>query len=251
MLVPVVGLVQVGAQAHADRYTYLPQIGLVLAVVVTVAAAARSVGIREHFVSSGFGLVVAILAALSVARVGHWRDSISLWSHALDVDPRNHVAHFALGKAESDRGRMDIAAAHYRRAVEIQPRYAEAWINLGFSSLALGRTRDGIDELQRALELQPDHARAHSNLCVALARDGRGEQGLSHCRRSLELDPNTPKLRENLGLVLLATGRLAEGRREYERAIAEARASGDVAAATEMERRLRSFSPRAQTPAGP
>ncbi len=238
MLVPVLGFVQVGAQAHADRYTYLPQIGLCLALVFGVAEFCEGRGIRAGRLA---GSLIALLAALgtsSALQARHWRDSESLWKHALAVDPRNHVALFSLGLERDRQGRLEAAAELYRQAIELEPRYAEAHLNYAVVSIQRGQLEQGIDSFRAAIALRPRHARAHGNLCLALVRQGQREEATRACRQAVELAPGDPQIRENLGMLLLLQGQQAEGLSECRAALAAAREQGDRSLAEAIARRL-------------
>ena len=130
MLVPVIGLVQVGSQAMADRYTYLPQIGLCMAVTWGVAQLAVSWRYRFRVCGAAAALAVLVLMGLAWRQTSYWRDSETLWTHTLACTARNFLAHYNLGVALAERGQVDAAIAHYQKALEIKPDYAEARNNL-------------------------------------------------------------------------------------------------------------------------
>ena len=251
MLVPVLGIVQVGAQAHADRYTYLPQIGLCWAAVWGVADLWSRAKLAPNALVALAIALLALLGALSARQVGAWRDSESLWRRALAVDPRNHVALFGLARERAERGLRDEAAQLYAQAIAMEPRYPEARANLGVTLIELGRLDEGIEQLRAAVELRPQHARSRANLGRALAGRGELDAGLRECRRALELAPEDALVRETLALVLLARGLREEGRAEYLAAEARATAQRDPGLAAAIRARrvaAEARVPRARVP---
>lgn len=172
MLVPVIGLVQVGDQAMADRYTYLPSIGLAVAVAWVLAEAARLGGVVTGVVSAG---AVAALAACSAAtwfQLHVWHDSVTLWDHALATAEDNPTARFSLGLALRRTGRLEEAAEEYRKALEFNSADAEAHNNLGYVLLLLHRPAEAAAHFESAVGVNPAKANAWQNL--ARARDALG-----------------------------------------------------------------------------
>ncbi len=237
MLVPVIGLVPVGDQALADRYTYLPSIGLWIAVVWGLAR--RAERLRALRALAGVGvLALAGCCLLTARQVRYWRDDVTLFSRALELDPRNAVAHKNLGKALL--AKRDVAAAieHLRAAAGLEPRYAEAWWNLG---IALGMSGDfaaSIDALTRARELAPWVAEIHYNLGVAQLASKRGDEAFESFERTLALAPAHVGAHGNLGRLLRQRGRIEEAAEHFSAAW-RAEPSNDAArralAACELE----------------
>jgi protein O-mannosyl-transferase len=210
MLVPVIGLLQVGAQARADRYTYLPQIGLYLAL--TWAVADFSAGWRHRRLVLG-GCSAGILVALifcARAQTAYWRNSESLWTHALACTSNSLVAHTDLGFALLQQGRVDEAMVHFQQALQIRPGYAEARFNLGNALLQQGRVDEAMVYFQQALQIKPGYADAHFNLGVALVRKGNVDDAMAHFQQALEIEPDDAEARLALGNALLQQGRVDE-----------------------------------------
>ena len=219
MLVPVIGLVQVGTQAHADRYTYLPQIGLCLALVWAVAE--LSAGWRHRHAILGI-LTIAVLGVLAVGarqQTSHWRDSESLWTHTLTCTTGNAVAESNLANALFKQGRSDEAVAHFQAALEIKPDYGDAQNGLGFALLQKGQWADAITHFQRALEAQPDSAATHNNLGMAFLQTGRAREAIPHLERALKTNPDQAETHNNLGYALLQTGQVDPALAHYQRAL--------------------------------
>ena len=167
MLVPVIGLVQVGHQAMADRFTYLPQIGLCVALAWAAAEVCRSWSCRRLMCGVTSALVLAVLMAWR--QTTFWQDGETLWTHALACTSQNYVAHNGLGFVLADRCRLDKAMAHYQKALKIKPDYAEAHNNLAIALAGRGQVDSAIAHYQKALKIKPDYAEAHNNLAIALA----------------------------------------------------------------------------------
>ena len=202
MLVPVIGLVQVGVQSHADRYTYLPMIGFSVAVVW---------GMHDMTVNWRYGQnVLKVLAtgllimfALQTRQqVSVWRDSETLFRHALSVTKDNYVIHINLGIALWKRGLQEEAITEYRKAIAIVPLYADIHFFLGNALLNQGKAEEAIEEYRTTLTLRPDFRYAHTNLGVALQRTGRIEEAIIEYREGLRLVPEDYKAKDNLQILL-------------------------------------------------
>jgi tetratricopeptide (TPR) repeat protein len=171
MLVPVIGLVQVGGQAMADRYSYAPSIGLFLALVWTAAelAGARHI-VRAAQVASA--IVLVTLSALTWRQIGFWSDQVTLFTHAVKVTRDNGIAHLTLSQGLAEQGRWPEALAHAREAARLEPRLARVHKNLGYVLYRSGFLDESIGEFREAIALEPDYAEAHGNLAIALGRKG-------------------------------------------------------------------------------
>src|SRR5262249_3569368 len=208
MLVPVIGIVQVGIQAHADRYMYLPQIGLSLIFVWAIVDLSATWRHRQLLLSILSVAVLASLAWCGWLQTSFWRDSESLWTRALAVTPDNETVREHLADAYLDKGRIDDAIAQARLAVAAQPESADAHGVLG---AALGRTRhldEALAHLHTALELNPQLARAHFNLGNVLLQLGEIDQALENYEMELRLQPNFPEGHNNLANALFRKGNL-------------------------------------------
>ena len=190
----------------ADRYTYVPLIGL----FVIVAWGARDLLARWR--ARRVVLPVAALALIGIyavaarAQVGHWADSTALWQHALDVDPGNYYAHNSLGTIASDAGETTEAIGHFSRAVRFAPDYPEAHNNLGLMYAREGRAAEAVAEYRKALALNPGLAAAHDNLGVALVMLGKGDEAIGEYEAAIRLDPKAALFRSNLGAALYGQG---------------------------------------------
>jgi len=229
MLVPVIGVVQVGSQAMADRYTYLPQIGLCIAVTWSAAAVGKT------FLSAGKtranvagGNVCAIVASVLVLvglmlctwrQTSFWQNSETLWARAVACAPENATLHDRLGIALANGHKLDAAIAEYRTAIEIAPDRASAHNGLGKALAEQGRNDEAVVEYQKALELKPDYADACNNLGVILADRGRTDAAAARFRQALKFKPGFALAHSNLAKILVKQGRGDEAISEYQEAI--------------------------------
>jgi tetratricopeptide (TPR) repeat protein len=218
-LVPVIGLVQVGPQAMADRYTYLPQIGLCAAVAWGAVHAAGSWPFRRWPLAAVSALVLAGLMACAWQQSRHWRNGESLWAHTLACTSQNPIAHNNLGNALTARGQVDAALAHYRAALEVKPDDVKALNNLGNALAGRGEVDAAIAQYQKALEIQPDDVDAHNNLALALAGRGQVDPAIAHFRRALEIKPDFGLAHDNLGMVLAGRGQVDAAIAQYRTAL--------------------------------
>ncbi len=219
MLAPVIGIVQVGAQARADRYTYLPQIGLYL--LLTWAAADLCAGWRHRRVVLGGGSTIILMALIFCARAqtAYWRNSESLWTHTLACTSDNFIGHNNLGIALLKTGNVDEAMVHYQMALEIKPDFAEAHNNLGNFLFQKGSVDEAIVHYQKALEINPDYAEAHYNLGYALLKMGNVDEAIAHLQKALQINPDYAEAHNNLGYALIQKGRVDEATAHFQKAL--------------------------------
>ena len=219
MLVPVIGLVQVGAQIRADRYMYLPLIGPSLALAWTTMEFAASSFVRRWLCGTAWLLALVSLAGLSWQQASTWRDSETLWTHALTCTTRNGLAHNNLGVTLSGRGQVDSAIAHYQQALEIKPDYAEGHYNLGNALAGRGRVDSAVAHYRQALEVKPDYAEACNNLGNALAGRGQIDSAITYYRKTLEIKPDYAEAHYNLGIALAGRGQIDSAIAHYQQAL--------------------------------
>jgi Flp pilus assembly protein TadD len=253
-LLPVIGIVQVGQAALADRYTYLSQSGLVLALAATLAPPARRTrATRIAAAALGLAALVALGLATS-AQVRHWRSSETLFEQALRVTQRNHVAHLNLALVQLERGELARAEPHlvealrlapasaigqgllgklrlaqgrapealqaYERALRIEPASGRWLSGLASAQLALGREADAIPNLERALALEPDSALLHAHLGRALAKQEQWAPALVQLAAAVRLDPTNAEFAALRARLLDRAGRTSEAIAAYREALA-------------------------------
>jgi tetratricopeptide (TPR) repeat protein len=209
-LVPVIGLVQVGGQAMADRYHYIPSIGLFIAIVFAAADFAASRRARRGAIAAVAIAALVILSARTWAQAGLWRDSATLFTHTLSVTKNNLVIQYNLAHILGRQGKLDEAASHFSEALSINPDFYDALINMGITLADQGKVAEAIGYYERALTVEPNSVKAHTQIAQALFSQQKAEAALPHFYKALELAPNDPDVRANLGLALLRQGKLRE-----------------------------------------
>jgi protein O-mannosyl-transferase len=208
MLVPVIGLVQVGRQAMADRYTYLPQIGLCIALAWGAAGVAVAWPHRRWVYAAASLAIVVGLAVCASRQAGYWHDTEVLWNRALECTTNNNRAHCNLAAELAKKGEFPEAIEHYEAALRIEPEDATSCYGLGNALTGLGkrdkaieRFREAAKEYERAIKIRPKFVEAHSNLGNALARLGQYDDAIRHYEMALEIEPNRTETRKNLDFV--------------------------------------------------
>lgn len=213
-LVPVIGLVQVGAQPMADRYTYVPLVGLFLAIVWGAADLLPfergTQRIRSGVLAAAAIVTTILLAGTAHVQASHWRDTGELFTHALAVSPRNAMARNGLGLDCYERGELDSSVAHYREAIRISPRFVDAHINLAAALVRMGQPAGAASEYALALGLRPGDAETHANLGLVLTQMGRLAEAAGHFAEALRLAPGEPLAHKGLGYLLAQQGRNEE-----------------------------------------
>ena len=218
-LVPVIGLIQVGEQAFADRYTYIPLIGLFIIVSWGLADLLAKWQHRKITLALSAGIVLVAMLLCTRIQVRYWQNSFALFGHALDVTENNAGMHRAMGLSLVSQGRFDEAVSHCRQAVQINPNSARLHKSLGVTLAAQGKFEEAISSYRQALQLKPNYAEAHNNLSVALQFKGRSNEAIAHLRRALEVEPYYAEAYCNLGVVLQSQGKLDEAVSCYRRAV--------------------------------
>lgn len=221
MLAPVIGLVQVGGQAMADRYTYLPLIGLFVVITWGLADLVSRLAHRWQVIIAGLGVPFVIISLMVTARVqaSYWQGSVSLFEHALAVTRNNYLAHDNLGLALLEDEKFAEAGRQFREAIQIKPNYAPAYNNFGVGLTRQGRSRESIVWFEKALQINPELTRIHFNLAEALFSLGRFDEAISRYRLAMDRDPDNPFIHNNLGVALMRQGNLAQAAAEFRGAL--------------------------------
>src|SRR6476659_8506364 len=221
MLVPVIGLVQVGEQAHADRYTYLPQIGLYIMIAWAVGdlLLESTSRVRRAVVGVATAIAVVCLGVRAFVQVYYWNNSETLWSHTLAVTSDNDVAHNNLGFLFLRRGEVDNAISEFQAALDIRSRNTATHYSLGAALIqnnignAFARKQlwdEAIDHLQEAVTLRPDYADAYFNLGSVLFQQGRIDQAIAQWQKALTIRPTDAEAHRSLASALRKEGKLKE-----------------------------------------
>jgi tetratricopeptide (TPR) repeat protein len=205
-LVPVIGLVQVGEQAMADRYAYIPSVGVLIMVIWGAKALTRRWHARQRMLFVA-GLAAAVCClGLTWQQLGYWRNSETLFRHALAITENNYVAHFSLGRAFLNQGRTDAAISQFQATLRLKPNHAEGHNDLGLALFRQGRLDEAISEYRDALRLIPEYVPAHNNLGAALDQQGHLEEAIREYQIVLRLEPENVKAHNNLGIALAREG---------------------------------------------
>jgi Flp pilus assembly protein TadD len=226
-LVPVLGIVQVGLQAHADRYTYIPLVGIFLAGVWGTSEAMDGLRLRTAVKAATAGAVLLVCIVLTMVQVSYWYDSPTLWQHTLEVTDANFLAHFKLGMHCLRADDLDAAASHLETAHDLRPQTAAPLGGLAQVRKRQGRLDDAITLLRLALEKDPSLAATHRELASDLLLKGQWQEAAAHFQESLRVKPHDPSARLSLAFALVRLGRLDDA------AAACAAALGDVGDAPE------------------
>jgi hypothetical protein len=218
-LVPVIGLVQVGGQGMADRYTYLPLIGVF--IMVAWGWKALTDGLPGPRIVPGLiaAAMVVLLAAQARVQVGYWRDNRTLFGHALAVTRDNWMAHLNLGKVLGDEGDTPGAIAHFAEAARLNPSFGKAWINLGVALRREGRFLEAADSFRAFVELAPGSVDGLLTLSVTLLEGGAPDRALFPATEAVALAPGRPDAHRLRGEILEALSRPAEAVVEYREAV--------------------------------
>ena len=219
MLVPVIGVIQVGGQAFADRYTYLPLVGLFIAAAWGVPGLLPARWNRAAVLGIASGAVVVVLVAVSWVQVGYWKDSQTIFRRTLSFTSGNWLMKNNLGTALIDAGKIDEAMVQFREDILLRPDYPNAHYNLGVVLSARGRQEEALAEIREALRLQPDFPEARDTLGNMLAALGKSDEAAIQLREALRFKPDYPEARNDLGNLLLGAGKLDEAMTHYREAL--------------------------------
>lgn len=201
-LLPVIGIIQVGRQAMADRYTYVPLIGLFIMIAWGIQELLKQRRYKKILFTGGTVAMIIILMAISWTQTQVWHNSITLFTHAINVTPKNYLAHGNLAVALADRQDYAAALNHYREALRIKPDYALAHINLGDLLFKCGKSDEAMQHFRASLRINPDNSSAQRHLADALVKKGQLAEAVSLYNQALRAEPDNPELYNNLGVAL-------------------------------------------------
>jgi tetratricopeptide (TPR) repeat protein len=252
-LLPVIGLVQAGIQAMADRFMYIPIIGLFIMVVYGISDFLKEWRYRKLVLITSGGILLLILMIATMSQILLWRNSITLFSHTLQVTENNYLIHNNLGVTLKRQGRDQEASVHYRKALEINPRYSDAHYNLaahlvregkdqeaighfyealkfkankvevyndlGVTLTKQGRFREAATHFAEAIQINPNYAKSYLNWGILLIKQGKNEEAIPYFNKALQINPKDAKIHNNLGVALAATGNSKEAIAHYNQAL--------------------------------
>ncbi len=247
MLIPVIGIVQVGLQGHADRYTYLPQIGLYLGVTWWISELLSRWRYGPVALTTATIVIIASLTGASRVQASYWKDSERLWQQTIANTSNNHVAHAHLADLLLRQGRINDAISHCQEAVRIQPNDTDAQNNLGLAYLLLGDEADAAIHFEQSLVSNPNNLNARCNLAWVLATSP--DPSRRNGERAVELASSVaegpgrgnPTVLRTLAVAYAETGRFSDAIETAQEAIAIAKATGNDGLAADLERNIAAY----------
>jgi Flp pilus assembly protein TadD len=218
-LVPVIQLVQSGKQAMADRFTYVPLLGVLILSIWGAYELTRRW--RHHVIalSVASSAVIILCLALTRQQLGYWQNTETLFRHALEVTENNNIARFNLGVAFLNKGQTDEAVSQFQEALRLNADDTEAHNNLGTALLQKGQTDEAINQFQDTIRLKPNFALAHYNLGIALAKKNQINEAISQFQDAIHLKPDDADAYIDLGVALLNKGQTGEAISQFQEAI--------------------------------
>ncbi len=218
-LLPVIGLVQVGSQAMADRYTYIPLTGIFIMLIWLVKDIVGQHRLRQIIAGLAGSGILCALGVISFVQVGYWRDTITLFKHCEAMTPDNVVVHMYLGTGFAHKGDAESALQEFEKALKFEPNETRTFYNIGLMLVSLGRIDEAVEYFNRILEVKPGDTDACLSLASAWAAKGEFERAIDVYRNGLKYNPNDTALREALALLLLQLHRVDEAITELEQAV--------------------------------
>jgi Flp pilus assembly protein TadD len=218
-LIPVIGLVQSGAQGYADRYTYIPYIGLFIVIAWGLPELLSKWRYRNIALGMAAVIVLTVSGVCAYKQAGYWKNSVTLFTHALEVTQNNSVAHDCLGNYLRDNGKTDLAIEHYKKAIQFNQRNSMALNNLGIIMNDKGDVNKAIEYFQQAIKIEPDYTEAHYNIGVTYGALGRRQDAIEAYKQAIKIKPDYHNAHFNLGFAHYQLGRYQDAIEAYKRAI--------------------------------
>jgi Flp pilus assembly protein TadD len=201
-LAPVIGLIQSGTQAYADRYTYVSYIGLFIMIAWGLRALLSKWPYRKIVFGISMPIVLTILGMCTWLQVSYWKNSSTLFLHALEVTQDNYIAHFNLADDLLTQGKPAVALEHYKKALKIMPGYSDAALSIGYILAGQGDLNQAVEYFKKAIQLTPDSLAAHYNLAVAMQKQGRLDEAAAHFTKVIQIAPDMPSSMNDLALLI-------------------------------------------------
>ncbi|MGD8704070.1 MAG: tetratricopeptide repeat protein, partial [Syntrophobacterales bacterium] len=219
-LIPAIGLVQAGQwPAMADRFTYVPAIGLFVMLAWLIPHVLTKWRYRKTGLVLAAGALLAVLLLLTRAQLNRWSNTITLFEHTLKVTENNYLAHNNLGNALARQGKLKQAKDNYVKALRINPTFPRAHNNLANVLARQGKSQEAIAHYTKALEIKPNFPKAHNNLGNVLARQGKNQEAIVHYTKALQIKPDFAGAHNNLGNILQGQGKIDEAVFHFSRAL--------------------------------
>jgi tetratricopeptide (TPR) repeat protein len=216
MLLPTIGLVQVGMQSLADRYTYLPLVGIFIMLTWGAGEICKHWRLPRQVMWSMAILILAACTTYTMGQLRYWQNSGTLFSHTIAVTKNNDIAFYSLGEYCASRDRLDEAVDDYLKAIQIRPSYDDALNNLGVALAREGKLNEAIVRIQESIHYSPDKPDAHYNLGNVLAMQNKLDEAVSAYSDALRLKPNYPEAHNNLANILAMQGHTVEAIKHYQ-----------------------------------
>jgi tetratricopeptide (TPR) repeat protein len=218
-LVPVIGLIQVGRQAMADRYAYIPMVGIFIIIAWGIPDLLKAWPQQKIIFVISSAAVVSSLMICTVLQVHYWQNGVTLFKHALQVTDMNSRAHYNLGISLTDLGKYEEAVYHFSYAIRLEPEYAGLYSHMGVALAGQGKTDEAIVYYQEALRIKQNDETTHNNLGVALAGKGKLEEAIAHFQQALKIRPDYLYANRNMAGALAKLGKTEEAIGYYEIAL--------------------------------
>ena len=218
-LVPVIGLVQVGNQSMADRYTYIPLIGIFIIVAWGMTNIFSRLRKQKILLALLAGMAIASSMVCAWLQAQNWQNSTALLKHTINATHNNSMAHYVFGQTLDKHGKLDEAVLQYNKAIKIRPKFAMAHNNLGAALSRKGELKEAIYHFNEAVNIHPDYAKARNNLATVLLTQGKFEEALSHYREAIRINPEDECTRKNLANFLFNQGRTDEALSHYNKVL--------------------------------
>jgi len=215
-LVPVIGFVVIGPHAMADRYTYVPLIGLFIIAAWSISECTEQ-HITKLFLPFIAISILSILMILSFFQVQYWKNNLTLFEHTAKVTSDNYLIHNNLGNALAKHGRLGDAVKHFKEALRVKPDYGNAHYNLGIVLEKQGQVNSAINHYKEALRIKPGSAQTHNNMGIALKKQGDFDKAIKHYKEAIRIDPDFKEVHYNMGNALRKQGRLNEAVKQYKK----------------------------------
>lgn len=218
-ILPVIKILQIGKDAMADRYHYIPSIGISLMVAWGISSLIKKEFIRKNILFPSAVAVVVILAALTWNQCGYWKDSISVFNHALNVTKDNYVAHNHMGIALHTEGKIEDALYHYNYTLHINPNYPEAYNNRANVYATMGRYQSALEDFDKSIRLNPEYANTYNSRGIVYARLGQDRQALNDFSKAITLYPEHANAYHNRGINYARLNQLQLAINDFNKAI--------------------------------
>ena len=197
-LIPVIGIIKIGSHSMADRYTYMTFVGLYIIIAWGIPEIFNFFGFKKIVLSLSAAVAIVVLMLAAKNQTATWQNSIRLFTHAIEVNDDNYLAHRNLGLAFAYQGKLNPAMAHFLKAVKINPKSARSYNDIGTCLMITGKFDDAISYFKKALHLQPNFAKAHNNLGLVLMAKSNYREAATHFREALRIAPELASARQNL-----------------------------------------------------